>query len=63
MARKILRQIGEGGGHRTKAGGFIKLETGSAAEVEKYRKLLWRRYLRALDIKPGKAQRLVPAKA
>jgi len=60
MARKLLRQIGEGGGHKTKAGGFIKLETGSAAEVDRYREMLRRRYLRALNIKGHRGQRLVP---
>jgi nanoRNase/pAp phosphatase (c-di-AMP/oligoRNAs hydrolase) len=60
MARKVLRQIGEGGGHRTKAGGFIRLETGSAAEVERFREMLRRRYLRALGIKGTRGQKLVP---
>ena len=60
MARKILRQIGEGGGHRTKAGGFIKLETGSDAEVERLREKIRRRYLRSLGIKGQRGQKLVP---
>jgi nanoRNase/pAp phosphatase (c-di-AMP/oligoRNAs hydrolase) len=60
MARKVLRQIGEGGGHKTKAGGFIKLETGSAAEVDRFREMLRRRYLRALNIKGQRGQKLVP---
>ena len=59
MARRLMRKIGEGGGHRTKAGGFIKLETGSAAEIERWREVLRRRYLRALLIKGAKPQRLV----
>jgi nanoRNase/pAp phosphatase (c-di-AMP/oligoRNAs hydrolase) len=60
MARRLLRKIGEGGGHRTKAGGFIKLETNSSAEVERWREILRRRYLRALLIKGARPQRLVP---
>jgi len=59
MARRVMRKIGEGGGHRTKAGGYIKLETGSAAEIDRWREVLRRRYLRALLIKGAKPQRLV----
>jgi nanoRNase/pAp phosphatase (c-di-AMP/oligoRNAs hydrolase) len=60
MMRRLLRNIGDGGGHRTKAGGYIRLETGSAAEVDRRRDQLRRRFLRALNIKPARAQRLVP---
>ena len=60
MVKRLLRKIGEGGGHRTKAGGFIKLETNSPAEVERWREVLRRRYLRALLIKGARPQRLVP---
>lgn len=60
MARRVLRTIGEGGGHRTKAGGFIRLETGSAAEVDRLREMLRRRYLRSLGIKGQRGQKLVP---
>jgi nanoRNase/pAp phosphatase (c-di-AMP/oligoRNAs hydrolase) len=63
MARKVLRNIGEGGGHRTKAGGFLRLETGSAAEVDRLREMLRRRYLRALGIKGQRGQKLVPNRA
>ena len=63
MAKRLLRKIGEGGGHRTKAGGFVKLETQSAAEVERWREVLRRRYLRALVIKGARPQRLVPRAA
>ena len=62
MARKLLRNIGEGGGHRTKAGGFIRLETGSAAEVERHREMLRRRFLRSLGVKGQRGQKLVPQK-
>ena len=60
MARRVLRTIGEGGGHRTKAGGFIKLATGSAAEIERLREMIRRRYLRSLGIKGQRGQKLVP---
>ena len=51
MIRRLLRGEGDGGGHRTKAGGFIRLETNTPAEIERKRAMLKRRYLRALGIK------------
>lgn len=60
IMRRLLRNIGDGGGHRTKAAGYIRLETASAAEVERCRDTLRRRFLRALKIKTTRAQRLVP---
>src|SRR5688572_15617789 len=59
MAR-LVRGMGEGGGHRSKAGGSIKLKDGSPAEVERIRNVVRRRYLRALGIKGARAQRLIP---
>jgi len=58
--KRLVRKLGEGGGHRTKAGGFIKLETGSDAEVERLREKIRRRYLRSLGIKGQRGQKLVP---
>jgi nanoRNase/pAp phosphatase (c-di-AMP/oligoRNAs hydrolase) len=60
MIRKLLRGQGDGGGHRTKAGGFMPLENATPAEIERKRALLRRRYLRALGIKPTPGKRLVP---
>lgn len=60
VMRKLIRKIGEGGGHRAKAGGAIPLATGSAAEIDRLREVLRRRYLRALGIKGAKPQKLVP---
>ena len=61
LMRRILKSIGEGGGHRTKAGGFVALESGSTAEIERVRATLRRRLLRALKINPtSRGQRLVP---
>jgi nanoRNase/pAp phosphatase (c-di-AMP/oligoRNAs hydrolase) len=58
--QKLVRGIGEGGGHRTKAGGFIPLQTASAAELERVRGVLLRRYLRAVGLKQSKGTPLVP---
>lgn len=58
--KHLLRRLGEGGGHRAKAGGFILLETGSEAEVERHRKTLRRRLLRMLKVREARGQRLVP---
>jgi nanoRNase/pAp phosphatase (c-di-AMP/oligoRNAs hydrolase) len=60
LMKRLLRNLGEGGGHRTKAGGAIPLTTGTAAEVDRFRDILRRRYLRALGIKGAKPQRLIP---
>jgi nanoRNase/pAp phosphatase (c-di-AMP/oligoRNAs hydrolase) len=60
LARRLLRRIGEGGGHRSKAGGYIQLETGSPTEVERKRNVLRRRYLRALGIRQPRGIKLVP---
>ncbi len=60
FARRLLRRLGEGGGHKAKAGGFIKLKTGSAAEAEKLRTLLRKRLLRMLNVDASRGQRLVP---
>ena len=60
LMRRLVRKLGNGGGHRTKAGGGIPLENGSSTEIERLRKILRRRYLRALGIKMSRGQRLVP---
>jgi nanoRNase/pAp phosphatase (c-di-AMP/oligoRNAs hydrolase) len=60
MIRRLLRGEGDGGGHRTKAGGFIRLETNTPAEIERKRATLRRRYLRALGIKQTQGKRLIP---
>jgi len=59
MAKRLMRKIGQGGGHRAKAGGYINLVTDSPAEVERWREVLRRRFLRALLIKGARPQRLV----
>jgi nanoRNase/pAp phosphatase (c-di-AMP/oligoRNAs hydrolase) len=60
MIRRLLRGAGEGGGHRTKAGGFIPLETNSPTEIERKRTVLRRRYLKALGIRQTVGKRLIP---
>lgn len=60
LMQRLLRGIGEGGGHRTKAGGMIRLTTGSHTEIERLRAFVRRRYLRALAIHPSRGQKLVP---
>ncbi len=63
MIRRLLRNWGEGGGHRTKAGGFIPLTSGSPTEIARLRDVLRRRYLRALKIRGAHGKRLVPKPA
>ena len=46
--RKALDGLGDGGGHRTKAGGMIRLENGSPTEVDRQRLALRRGMLRSL---------------
>jgi nanoRNase/pAp phosphatase (c-di-AMP/oligoRNAs hydrolase) len=57
VMRKLIRGIGQGGGHRTKAGGCIAI--GSVTELERTRAKLRRRFLRALGIKQTKGEALV----
>jgi nanoRNase/pAp phosphatase (c-di-AMP/oligoRNAs hydrolase) len=60
LMRRLTRNLGEGGGHRAKAGGFVKLETGTPTEIDRIRTMLRRRYLRALGITASRGQKLVP---
>jgi nanoRNase/pAp phosphatase (c-di-AMP/oligoRNAs hydrolase) len=62
FARRLIKHLGEGGGHRTKAGGYVLLENGSPTEVERIRMTLRRRLLRALKIKMARGQKLVPVR-
>ncbi len=60
LIKRLVRGIGEGGGHRTKAGGGIKLINGTFAEVDRLRGIVRRRFLRSLRIAQSRGQRLVP---
>jgi nanoRNase/pAp phosphatase (c-di-AMP/oligoRNAs hydrolase) len=64
LMRRLLRGIGEGGGHRTKAGGSIPLKDATTAEIDRARTRLRKRLLRALGVSPStRGQRLVPREA
>ena len=60
LMRRLVRGLGEGGGHRSKAGGGIKLKEGTQAEIDRLREMIRRRYLRNLGIKGARAQKLIP---
>jgi nanoRNase/pAp phosphatase (c-di-AMP/oligoRNAs hydrolase) len=61
VMKRLVKNIGEGGGHRTKAGGVIPLANATPAEIERVRGVLRRRYLRALKIDAAsRGHRLVP---
>ena len=60
LMQRLLRGIGEGGGHRTKAGGVIRLENPSPEDIDRARQKLKRRYLRALHLRESTGQTLVP---
>ncbi|CAN5451241.1 hypothetical protein BH09PLA1_BH09PLA1_25620 [soil metagenome] len=62
LMRRLVKTIGDGGGHRTKAGGFIMLENGTPSEIDRLKTLLKRRLLRALKIKMSRGQKLVSEK-
>jgi nanoRNase/pAp phosphatase (c-di-AMP/oligoRNAs hydrolase) len=46
MMRKLVCRLGEGGGHRTKAGGMVPLVAGTPAEVDRLRTTVRRRLLK-----------------
>ncbi len=60
LIRHLLKNLGEGGGHRTKAGGMIKLETAAAKEIEHLRGILKRRFLKRLGVSAVKGKALIP---
>jgi nanoRNase/pAp phosphatase (c-di-AMP/oligoRNAs hydrolase) len=60
MMKKLLKNLGEGGGHLTKAGGFIPLpHPGDTATIQKRLTALRKRLLSAVGLKGVRAQRLV----
>lgn len=59
MMKRLLRKLGEGGGHRTKAGGFVPMASNEPTEVERLRKVLRRRLLRCLKIPESHGKPLV----
>ena len=58
MARKIIKGIGDAGGHLTKAGGAIPLEGKTPADIANFRKTLRRRLLRNLGVPAGRGVKL-----
>ena len=61
LMKRLLRGIGEGGGHRTKAGGVIALTAAYTAEPDRLRNKVRQRFLRVLGIAPSRGQKLVPS--
>jgi nanoRNase/pAp phosphatase (c-di-AMP/oligoRNAs hydrolase) len=59
IARRLIRNLGEGGGHRTKAGGYVPLENGTPTEIERIRTTMRKRLLRAINLKGTRGQKLV----
>ncbi len=59
LIRRVIRGIGEGGGHRAKAGGYVPLTTGTPAELDRKRTTLRTRLLRAVGIAPKRGKDLV----
>lgn len=59
IMRRLVKGIGEGGGHRTKAGGGIPLASATPTEIDRVRDTLRRRLLRALKIRMQRGQKLV----
>jgi len=59
LIRHLLAKLGEGGGHRTKAGGMIKLDT-CREDTEELRHLLKKRMLKLLNLPATKGKRLIP---
>jgi nanoRNase/pAp phosphatase (c-di-AMP/oligoRNAs hydrolase) len=57
---RLVRRLGEGGGHPTKAGGSIPLTPGSEDEIRRHLELVRRRLLRSLKIRGERATPLVP---
>ena len=58
--KRVIGRLGEGGGHRTKAGGYIALTRQPPLSVDQLRKRVWKRLLCAIGLKPGKPAKLVP---
>jgi nanoRNase/pAp phosphatase (c-di-AMP/oligoRNAs hydrolase) len=56
---RLVRGVGQGGGHPNKAGGYIPLKDVSEDTLERMRNALKRRFLAALGIHGAKPQRLI----
>ena len=60
LIRHVIHKLGEGGGHRTKAGGMVKLDGLTPKEIEQVRAKLKRRFLRKLGVNTLKPKLLIP---
>lgn len=60
VMRRLVRKLGEGGGHRAKAGGFVRLTGNTAQEIDRMRELIRRRLLRVLKISAARGRKIVP---
>lgn len=58
---RVVRGIGEGGGHPNKAGGYVPLADLSEDTLERTRAKVKRRFVAALGIRGAKPQRLIAA--
>lgn len=60
VARRMVRGLaGAGGGHNTKAGGYVKLNVDTPEDVDRVRGVIRKRLLNALKIKNAKPRALV----
>ncbi len=60
IMRKVVRHLGQGGGHPTKAGGYIALPDTRDETLERMQVKIRRRFLRSLGIVGVKPSRLIP---
>jgi nanoRNase/pAp phosphatase (c-di-AMP/oligoRNAs hydrolase) len=60
VMRRLVNRIGDGGGHRSKAGGQIPLETTADSCVDRVQKVIKRRMLRCLHVADTRGVRLAP---
>ena len=61
VMRNLMKNLGEGGGHKTKAGGFVPLPEGTSDELAKLRAKIKRRLLRELGVADARGRRLLEA--
>ena len=59
----IVKQLGYGGGHNSKAGGYVQLKNTTPAEIDRVRKILSSRLLKTLKIPTSHAVPLVHLRA
>ncbi len=60
VMRSLMHKLGQGGGHRTKAGGFMSVEGRSTKEIDQLRALVRKRFLRKTAANTAKPKPLMP---